>query len=328
MTELSIYETSILSLGALFLGIIMLIKGGNWAVDAAVFVAYRFNISPMIVGFTIIAMGTSLPELVVSVVANLQGSPGIAIGNVLGSNIANILMVLGCSALFLPLVSKISMALVRDLVFMIIVTAALSGLLFYGEISRITGLMMFATLLAYIFVQYKMGDDNFEPDDDMSELPFKNSLSALGTLFIGLASIAIGAEFLVNGAKVSAHLMGVPESVIALSIIAFGTSLPELSTSIIAARKGETGIVIGNIVGSNVFNILMIIGLSSAVKPILDGSFSPQLATFDSLVTLLIAIVFTIILLVMGRINKITGVFFLFLYIAYNVYIYTANIAV
>lgn len=327
MTEISLYETTVLSLGALFLGIIMLIKGGNWAVDAAVYVAYKFGISPMIVGFTIVALGTSLPELVVSILANLQGSPGIAIGNVLGSNIANILMVLGCSALFMPLVARRSNALIRDMGFMIIVTALVSFLLFYGGITRVVGIAMFLGLVAYVFVQYKMGDESFE-EVDASELTFKNSVSALGTLFVGLISIAVGAEFLVNGAKVSAHLVGVPESIIALSIIAFGTSLPELSTSIIAAKRGETGIVIGNIIGSNVFNILMILGLSAAVKPIIEGSYTPQLASFDSIVTLVVAIVFAMILLIREKISRFIGILFIAAYLGYNAYIYMVNISV
>ncbi|MGH1404603.1 MAG: calcium/sodium antiporter [Alphaproteobacteria bacterium] len=325
MTSLSYYDTTILSLGALFLGIIMLIKGGNWAVDAAVYIAERFGISPMVVGFTIIAFGTSLPELIVSVFANLQNSPGIALGNVLGSNIANILLVLGCAALFATLKTKVNKALVRDVVFMMIATLLLLMLLNIGEVTRMAGFLMVATLGIYVFIQYKTSSAEDFEGEEMDLDAFRNDYFAYATLLIGLICIAVGAEFLVRGAKVSAGLIGVPESVIALSIIAFGTSLPELSTSIIAARKGQTDMVIGNIIGSNVFNVLMIIGIASMVQPIAQGSFSEQLASFDIWITFAVGLVFTVLLLLLGRINRVTGALFFLTYIAYNIYIYAVN---
>jgi len=324
--ELTFYDTTILSLGALFLGIIMLIKGGNWAVDSAVFVANRYGISPMVIGFTIIAFGTSLPELVVSVAANFQGSPGIALGNVLGSNIANILLVLGCSSLFMTLSAKVNKELIRDLGLMLVASFALAGLLYNGEISRLVGIAMLAVLGTYVFIQYiSTKNEEFELEE-LEDVMFKNGYFAAGTLIIGLICIAVGSEFLVKGAKVSAGLMEIPESVIALSIVAFGTSLPELSTSIIAARKNQAGMVIGNIIGSNVFNILMILGAAAASKPILQGSFSPQLGNFDVWITLAVTIIFAIILFLTGKISRITGSFFFLSYICYNIYIYMVNI--
>ncbi len=328
MTDLTFYDTTILSLGALFLGIIMLIKGGNWAVDAAVYVANRYEISPMVIGFTIIAFGTSLPELVVSVTANLQGSPGIALGNVLGSNIANILLVLGCSSLFITLSTKVNKDLVRDLFLMIASTVLLAFFLQYGEISRLAGLLMLLTLGIYIFIQYKSTKPADFDAEELEDISFKNGYFAAMTLLIGLICIAVGSEFLVKGAKVSAGLMGIPESIIALSIVAFGTSLPELSTSIIAARKNQAGMVIGNIIGSNVFNILMIMGAAAAVKPIIQGSFSDQLVNFDIWVTLIVAIICSAVLLVRGKISRMTGSLFFLSYIAYNIYIYVINIEV
>ena len=324
--ELTFYDTTILSLGALFLGIIMLIKGGNWAVDAAVYVANRYGISPMVIGFTIIAFGTSLPELVVSVAANFQGSPGIALGNVLGSNIANILLVLGCSSLFMTLSAKVNKELMRDLGLMLVASFALTALLYSGEISRLAGLAMLAVLGTYVFIQYKTTKNTDFDLEELEDVVFKNGYFASGTLIIGLICIAVGSEFLVKGAKVSAGLMEIPESVIALSIVAFGTSLPELSTSIIAARKNQAGMVIGNIIGSNVFNILMILGAAAASKPILQGSFSPQLGNFDVWITLAVTVVFAIILFLTGKISRITGSFFFLSYICYNIYIYMVNI--
>ncbi len=324
--ELTFYDTTILSLGALFLGIIMLIKGGNWAVDAAVYVANRYGISPMVIGFTIIAFGTSLPELVVSVAANFQGSPGIALGNVLGSNIANILLVLGCSSLFMTLSAKVNKELMRDLGLMLFATLALAALLYNGEISRIAGFVMLLVLGGYVFIQYMTTKNTDFELEELEDVVFKNGYFAAGTLIIGLICIAVGSEFLVKGAKVSAGLMEIPESVIALSIVAFGTSLPELSTSIIAARKNQAGMVIGNIIGSNVFNILMILGAAAASKPILQGSFSPQLGNFDVWITLGVTLIFAIILFLTGKVSRVTGSFFFLSYICYNIYIYMANI--
>lgn len=326
MTALSFYDTTILSLGALFLGVIMLIKGGNWAVDAAVYVASKYGISPMVIGFTIIAFGTSLPELIVSIFANLSDSPGIALGNVLGSNIANILLVLGCASLFITLSAKVTKELVRDLGLMMISTILLAVLLHYGEISRLFGFLMLFTLGAYVLLQYRTSKEDEYEGEDLEDVEFKNDFFAYATLLIGLICIAVGAEFLVKGAKVSAGLIGVPESVIALSIIAFGTSLPELSTSIIAARKNQAGMVIGNIIGSNVFNVLMIIGAASLVKPIAQGSFSDQLVNFDIWVTLAVAFICSAVLLITGKISRVTGSLFFLAYIGYNVYIYLINI--
>lgn len=328
MTELPFYDVTVLSLGALFLGIILLIKGGNWAVDSAVHIATRYGISPMVVGFTIIAFGTSLPELVISVFANLQGSPGIALGNVVGSNIANILLVLGFTALFTTLMAKVSRELMRDLVFMLLVTLALLALLHYGMISRFMGAMMLLVLFGYVFYQFKTtAADDFDADE-LADISFNNDMVAFGTLALGLISIAVGAEFLVKGARVSATLIGVPESVIALSLIALGTSLPELSTSIAAARKGQSGMVIGNIIGSNVFNILMIIGVAALVKPIFVDASSAGLAAFDSWVTLGVSVLLMAVVFTLGRIGRVTGSFFFVGYLFYNAYIYLTNMEV
>ncbi len=328
MTSFSIYDTTILSMGSLFLGIIMLIRGGNWAIDSSVYVATRFGISPMVIGFTIIAFGTSLPELVVSLFANIQGSPGIAVGNVLGSNISNILMVVGISAIFITLKVTITKVLVRDLTFMMLATIALTYLLYSGSISSMAGTIMVLVLIGYIVMQYMSTTND---DFDVEEIPdvtFKSDKYAYLTLFLGMVCIAVGAEFLVKGAKVSAGLIGVPESVIALSIIAFGTSLPELSTSLIASRKGQSDMVVGNIIGSNVFNILMIIGFSSMAKPIITADFSAQIMNFDIWVTLIVGLVFMFALLIFGRINRIVGSLFLLSYISYNIYIYVASMNV
>jgi len=310
----------------MLIGICLLVKGGDWTVDSAVYVAHKFGISPLVVGFTIIAFGTSLPELLISVFANLQGSGGIAIGNVLGSNIANILLVIGVSAVMAPLLAK-SQAIMRDLLMMILVTGLLAFLMQYGEIGRLAGFGMIAILAAYVFFQYKMaenGEEEHLSEDD--ENAFAKPIYAYGFLLLGLVAIAGGAEFLVRGAKESAGIIGVPEAVIALRIIALGTSLPELSTCVSAVRKGHSDIVLGNIIGSNVFNILMILGVTAAVKPIAEGSFAPQLVSLDIWVTVLVSVIFALLVVLFKKIGRVVGFVFCGAYIVYNIYIYAIYI--
>lgn len=322
--EVGIAEAFVLAGGAIGFGSMLLVKGGDWTVDAAVYVARRFGISQLVIGFTILAFGTSLPELIVSVLSNLRGSPGIAIGNVLGSNIANIAFIIGFVAMMTPLVKK-SKAIARDLLFMLLVSGLLAGLLVYGTIGYLAGGAMLLLLFAYIFYQYYAathGADIPEEADDEDEEGFTSMGRALLFLLLGMGAVAIGAEFLVRGARIGAVAIGVPESVIALSLIAFGTSLPELSTSLIAAKKGHSDMVFGNIIGSNVFNILMIIGVSALVKPISSSMFSPQLVNFDVWVTLAVSVIFAAILFARKSIGRITGGLFFTGYILYNIYIY------
>ncbi len=321
MMEFTTTEGTVLAVGAMVAGILMLIKGGNWTIDSSIYIARHWGISPMVVGFTIVAFGTSLPELVVSVLANLEGSPGIAIGNVLGSNIANILLVIGLSAIFVTLRTS-SKAVIKDLIMMMASTVLLLFLLMQGEIGRLAGFGMVLALAAYVFLQYKMVQTGEMPAEDVEDPAFASKAAAFGFLLAGLLCIALGAEFLVRGAKVSAHVIGVPEAVIALSVIAFGTSLPELSTSFIASRKGHSEIVLGNIIGSNVFNILMIMGVTVLVKPIAQGSFAPQLAAFDIWLVLIVSLIFALLLVFYNKITRPVGIVFFGAYVVYNIYIY------
>ncbi len=329
MMELNTLEISTLALGAIVSGIILLVKGGDWTIDSAIYVARKWGVSPLVVGFTIIAFGTSLPELIVSIFAHTGGHTGIAIGNVLGSNIANVLMVIGITSIFVTLHST-ERGIIRDLVVMMGASIALAFLLVQGTISSVVGTMMFASLLAYIFYQYKTSsakDAQVFLDEEDEGLPFnlKYEFMVYGALIFGLAAIALGSEFLVQGAQVSARMLGVPEAVIALSIIAFGTSLPELTTSIIASRKGHSSLVLGNIIGSNVFNILMIIGITTMIKPIASGSFAPQLAQFDVWLMLAVSLIFTLLLVFYKKINRNIGIAFVAAYVMYNIFIYAVN---
>ena len=314
-------EILILAIGALGLGMYLLFKGGGWTIDAAVYLANKFGISPLVIGFTIVAFGTSLPELLVSVNANMAGSPGIAIGNVIGSNIANILLVVGVTAFFATL-HAVPRKLIRDIIVMNLVSILMLALMFYGIISQLAGGLMIAVLLMYVFWQYYMASKG-EIEVEKIEAP-DYSHFAQGILFLvlGLGGIALGAEFLVRGAKVSAGIIGVPEDVIGLSVIALGTSLPELSTCVIAAMKRQSDIVLGNILGSNVFNVLMIIGATALIKPIENSAISPQVLSIDIWVMLGITILFSALLLIYKKINKVIGTVFVIGYIFYIGLIY------
>lgn len=303
-------------------GIFLLIKGGDWTIDSSVFIARKFGLSPMIVGFTILAFGTSLPELLISILAVLRGSEGIAMGNVIGSNIANILLVIGASAMIAPLVVKISKGLIKDLIMMVLASLLMLALMFHGEISRVAGMAMVALLLAYVFMQYRMAQKGEIAVEEEELQDFKQPMQPYFFLLLGLIGVAGGAELLVRGASQSATIIGIPEDVIALSIIAFGTSLPELSTSIIGARRGHSEMALGNIIGSNVFNILMILGVTAIVKPIVESSYAPQLLQFDIWVMLAVSLGFAALLLTYKRVNKTLGIAFVGGYIVYNIYIY------
>lgn len=314
-------ELLILSIGALGLGMYLLFKGGDWTIDAAVYLAKRFGISPLMIGFTIVAFGTSLPELLVSINANMAGSPGIAIGNVIGSNVANILFVVGVTSFFATL-HCVPRDIMRDLIMMLVATILMMGFMLYGHISQLAGGIMITVLLSYIFWQYIMASKGKIVVEEVDAPDYANIWHAVLFLFWGLLAIAGGAELLVRGAKVSATIIGVPEDVIGLSVIALGTSLPELSTCVIAAMKRQSDIVIGNILGSNVFNILMIIGATALIKPIENSAIAPQVTALDIWIMLGVSLIFAAFLLIFKQINRTVGVLFVSGYILYIGLIY------
>ncbi|MEM8833768.1 MAG: calcium/sodium antiporter [Pseudomonadota bacterium] len=314
-------ELLILSIGALGLGMYLLFKGGDWTIEAAVYVAKRFGISPLVIGFTIVAFGTSLPELLVSLNANLVGLPGIVIGNVIGSNIANILLVIGVTAFFATLVA-VPRKLLRDMIVMILASFWMLYLMLQGVIGQTAGALMVAFLFGYVAWQYVMDSKGKIEVEALEQSQYKNLFQGFIFLLLGLIAIASGAEFLVRGAKVSATIIGVPKDVIGLSVIAIGTSLPELSTCIAAAMKKQSDLIIGNILGSNVFNILMILGITAMVKPISSDAIAPQVLTLDIWVMLGVALLFSFLLLAFKKINKFTGFVFVGGYVFYIGLIY------
>jgi cation:H+ antiporter len=319
--ELTHFNAMFLAIGGLALGIVMLVRGGNWTIDASVFLAREYGISHLLIGFTIIAFGTSLPELIVSLNANMKDAAGIVIGNVVGSNISNILMVIGLTATMTTLY-VLPRDIYRDVIMMLLTSFLLAGLLLWGAISSMSGLAMVAGLVVYVFWQYRLALRGEIEVEEVEEPEFSGLRNATLFLLLGLVFITIGAEYMVRGAQIAAYLIGVPESVIALSIIAFGTSLPELATCITAAAKKQSELIIGNILGSNVFNILLILGVTALVKPIGADAISDQMIKLDIWFMLGISLIFAALLIFRRKIGYTLGLGFFIAYLCYIVTIY------
>jgi cation:H+ antiporter len=286
------YLLFVLGLGALFIG-------GEGLVRGASAIARHFHLSPIVIGLTIVGFGTSAPEMLVSVQAAMAGQPAIAIGNVLGSNIANILLILGISAVIAPLVIPFS-KLQRDIGFMLAASAAIWVMLLDGVVTRFEGGLLMLGLLVFLFIAFRSGKE--EPteasEDDMVQ--WKAWAYTLG----GLIILVIGARLLVDSATIIAREFGISEAVIGLTIVAVGTSLPELATSVIAAIRKQTEIAVGNIVGSNIFNIFGILGVTALIGPIpADARF----ASADMPWVAGTAIGLGIMAMVMGGLPRIAG---------------------
>ncbi len=254
------------------LGFILLIYGARFFVDGAVSLGIRARLSPLVIGLTVVAFGTSLPELVVNIFAAFKGSTGLAIGNVLGSNIVNILGVIGITALIFPFhVDRPSMR--RDLPFGVIVTLMLllmgNGYFVGGAktITRVEGLIMILIFAGYLAYLIKTGEAPEETEAYQDKKP-ATWLLTLTMLAGGLAGMYFGGEWVSDGAIHIAGVLGISEGAIGLTIVAFATSLPELATSVVAALKKNVGIVMGNVLGSNIINILIVLGTTAAIKPI------------------------------------------------------------
>ena len=286
----------------------MLFAGGESLVRGASAVARHFHLSPMVIGLTIVGFGTSAPELLVSLQAALEGQPEIAIGNVVGSNIANILLILGISALIAPLIIP-GKAMWRDLAFMLAATAILWAMLLGSELTRTHGAFLLLGLLLFLFVTLKYG--KVEPDPDRPE---ENQIKAWAFTIGGLIVLVIGARLLVDSAVEIATTFGISEAVIGLTIVAVGTSLPELATSVIAAYRKHTEIAVGNIVGSNVFNIFGILGLTALIAPI---PADPRFAAIDMPWAMATAVGLTVLAFALKGLPRMAGLALLAAYAAY-----------
>ena len=295
-------------------GLVALFFGGEYLVRGASAVARHFRLSPMVIGLTIVGFGTSAPELLVSIQAAMAGQPAIAIGNVLGSNIANILLILGVSAAIAPLLIPVRQ-LWRDLGFMLAATAGVWLMLLDGQVSRGEGIILVLGLLAFLATAFLTGKVDVE-EATLGEIPqWKAWAMTLG----GLVVLVIGARLLVDSSTQIARAFGISEAVIGLTIVAIGTSLPELATSVIAAFRKQTEIAVGNVVGSNIFNIFSILGITALIMPIpADARF----ASVDMPWVAATAVGLTILAVVLGGLPRIAG--FLLL-AAYGGYIYLLN---
>ena len=259
-----------IAIALLIVGFVMLTKGADWFVDGSSALAFRLGIPQLVIGLTIVAMGTSAPEAAVSITSALKGNEGITVGNVVGSNIMNILLILGIASVIVPLAVQKSTRMI-EIPYMIAITVLFGVLGYTGEmVTRVEGGILwiaFLIYLGYLLWMAKKGKEDNEPDEKQKSLPVQ-----LLMILIGLICIVLGSDFVVDGATEIAKVIGISERIIGLTIVAFGPSLPELVTSIAAARRGNADIAIGNIVGSNVFNILFVAGTSALISPIVFES--------------------------------------------------------
>ena len=305
----------------LIIGFVLLIKGADVFVDGASNVAYNYKIPTIIVGLTIVAFGTSAPEAAVSITASLKGSNAISLGNIVGSNIFNILGVLGISALIGNL--KVDEVLEkRD--FPIIIISSIILLLvayFIGTINRIIGIIFFIAIIIYVYILVRQAKNNVRSIKDETIIAKLSIPKSIIYIIIGLFGVIIGSNFVVNSASYIASLFGLSEALIGLTIVAIGTSLPELITSITALMKNDHGIVIGNVVGSCIFNILFILGISSAIIPM---PIDPKMIT-DIIVMTGVTILAYLFARSNDEINRKEGIIFVILLIIYMTYIIIRN---
>lgn len=245
-------------------GIALVLWGADRLTDGAVAIAERMHMSQIVIGLTIVAMGTSMPEFFVSLLSALKSTPDMAVGNVLGSNIFNSLLIVGCAALVAPM-TILKSTVKRDIPFAFVASWLLLMLCLDRHLSRIDAGVLFAMFLLYMYFTLKGAKQ--EPDESEEAQKNYSLPKSIFFLLLGLGCLVFGSNLFVDSATVIAKSMGVSDAVIGLTIIAGGTSMPELATSVVSARKGQSGIAIGNVLGSNVFNILMILGITGLISP-------------------------------------------------------------
>lgn len=304
----------------IIIGFVLLVKCADWFVEGSSNIAKALRIPALIVGLTIVALGTSAPEAAVSITTSVKGMNDISLGNVVGSNISNLLLVLGFSGLFGTLTAK-KKVMTRDFRFLIFssVILLIFTFVFYmsgektGIITRINGLMLLGFLGLYLYVLIGDAIKAINKNEEKIKFNVKDIL----LMIVGLIGIIIGGQLVVNSATDIANMFNISERIIGLTIVAIGTSLPEIVTSIVAVKKGESDIAIGNVVGSNIFNILFVLGLSSAISPITFGIGS----FIDVIVMVVATIAVYTILKKHNQLDKKRGLILLLMYVLYIVYI-------
>lgn len=296
------------------LGLAGLIFGGDWLVDGAVGIAQRAKLSPMVIGLTIVAFGTSAPELLVSIQAALGGTPGIALGNVVGSNIANIALILGITALVRPIPVQHTTTKI-DAPFLFACSLALTAICYFSNsVTRLEGFC--GILLLLLFIGYQIKTSKASEDESTPKVATMPIWRSLLLLALGIQSLKFGAQYLVEGAVDIAHGLGVEDRIIGLTVVAIGTSLPELFASIIAASKGNVDLAIGNVVGSNIFNIMCVLAASSAIQPIDLTLAGPSFAK-DCLWMLALTALIWLQLRTDYRLSRTEGAILLGIYLAF-----------
>lgn len=297
-------------------GLVGLYFGAEWLLRGAVALAWRLAIPTLIVSLVIVGFGTSMPELLVSVRAALSGSSDIALGNVVGSNTANILLIISICALISP-ITHWNQGVRRDAWMMLAAAVLLLILVQFGVIGRVAGLLMVVLLFAYLVYTYRQGKQSAAElnEDEIRHESLTPGFTAL-LILGGLTTLFVGAELLVRGSTSLARDFGVSEAVIGLTVVAVGTSLPELATGIMSAVKRHSDIMIGNIVGSNIFNILFILGVTSMLQPI---SVDPRFGSFDVPIMLAVTIGFAALLLSNLGVRRIAASLMLIAYVGYTI---------
>jgi cation:H+ antiporter len=295
------------TLVTLVAGLALLVGGGELLVRGAVAVARALGVSSLMIGLTLVGFGTSSPELVTSVQAALVGAPGVAIGNVVGSNICNILLILGATALLRPIHAPAA-AFRRDGPVLIVATLLCIAALLWGEVGRLVGALFVALLVSYIVATYFLERETHDASAEMHEareeaVPSAGRalLSGLPLAIVGLALVVLGARWLVAAAIDLAATLGVSETLIGLTVVALGTSLPELTASLVAARRGHSDLAFGNVVGSNLYNILGILGVTALVRPIPVPS---EVIAFDAWIMLGATLLFVLFTVTGWRITR------------------------
>ena len=302
-------------------GAVLLFGGGEFLVRGSVAIATRYGISKLVVGLVIVGFGTSAPELLVSVQAALSGSPDISVGNVVGSNIANVLLIVGAAGLIAP-VANSDPAIRRDLIMMVAASLIAVALFLTGDIGRLAGAGLLAVLAVYLFTTYALEQkrrrlaqgsdrDDADRDDDEEGLAL---LPALLRVVAGIVMLVVGARLMVTGAVGIARDFGVSEAVIGVTVVAIGTSLPELATALIAGWKRQSQVVLANVVGSNIFNILSILGATAVIAPI---AVSGRFAIWDGPIMAAIAVAMLVYLFAFRTIGRPMAAVMLVAYAGY-----------
>lgn len=298
----------------LVIGFVMLVKGADWFVEGVAGIAEKFGIPQLVIGLTIVAMGTSAPEAAVSITSATKGNAGITIGNVVGSNILNVLIILGLTAVITRVAVQKS-TIRYEIPFMLVITLVMLGLGLSGnEISFVEGIILWVLFIVYMVYLFRMAKNQKEEGGDSKEQPIWK-LILLG--IIGAVLVVWGADISVDAASAIAKMFGMSDRLIGLTIVALGTSLPELVTSVTAARKGKADIAIGNIVGSNVFNILFVVGTTALVTPVIfESKF-----VIDTLVAFGAGVLLWLGVMKHKELRRPAGVLMLLAYAGYFVYL-------